>query len=545
MAENKEQIIVAIELGTSRISGIAGKKKDGNWQILAYAEEKAVGCVKRGIVYNIEKTTQCIKNVIAKLQESLQLTISQVYVGIGGQSVRAVKKHVYRDLITQSYITSEHIDTMRTESYDITVPDCELLENFPQGFKVDGTSVDDPVGVMGAKIDGDYLNVIARRKLRNNIETCFENTDVRVADYKLAAYELAENILTDQEKRAGSVLVDLGAGTTTVVVYKNNILRYLATLPIGMANITQDLMSFQVDEDEAEKLKLQYGNASLEDAEQEAEGEPQNYTTSDGRNLKLADIQHYIYARTKEILDNVENQVANSGYEMQLLGGWVLTGGGSNMKNIENAVKGLKLKIDKVRIARNISETPMSKPVIKNSNVTKLSLESGHANGVISLLMAGDENCVGEKYSGRDMFDDAKKQSEVDERLAAAAELAKKETEMQQKLERYKDEMRKKISELENLRTQVLENGKDKTLRNHADAVAVTAVEIVDDGYKEAVSVLSAKEKFGQTIRESQELIDKLNTCAGKLAQTVKDAKSENSWLGKLKRTLGDMVEEN
>ena len=412
---DKDSIIVAIELGTSRISGIAGKRKDGSMQILAYAEEKTTSCVKRGIVHNIDKTTQSIKSIISKLQASLKLNINQVYVGIGGQSVRSVKSKVRRNMMTQTYINADHIDAMNDESYNVTVPDCELLGNFAQGFVVDSNVVDDPVGVMGTNIEGEYLNVIARRKLRGNIENCFNNTDVRIAETKLSAYELAKNVLTDQEKRAGSVLVDLGAGTTTVVVYKNNIVRHLVTLPIGSANITQDLMNLEIDEAEAEEVKQKYGNAYIEDSESSDDYLSQTYTTSYDRKVKISEIQHIIEARLTEIIANVKNQISNTPYANQLLGGIVLTGGGANMKNIEKAFANLNLNIDKVRIARSLNQ-----PVIKNSDVKNLSTDNGMGNSIISLLISGDANCVGdEKYDPNgNMFDNDKKEKDIAERRA-------------------------------------------------------------------------------------------------------------------------------
>ena len=118
MAPTDKDFIVAIELGSSKISGIAGRKKDGTMQILAYAEEKTTACIKRGIVYNIEKTYQCINNIIAKLETSLKTKINRAYVGIGGQSVRSYKCQVKRNLFTQSYITNEVIDSIHDESYD-------------------------------------------------------------------------------------------------------------------------------------------------------------------------------------------------------------------------------------------------------------------------------------------------------------------------------------------------------------------------------------------------------------------------------------------
>ncbi len=533
MAENGSTI-VAIELGTSVISGIAGKKKDGNLQILAYAEEPSTNCVKRGIVYNIEKTTQNIKTVIAKLQESLKLSISQVYVGIGGQSVRSVKSKVRRNMLTQTYITADHIDSMQAESCNVTIPDCELLDNFQQGFIIDSSQVDDPVGVVGTNIEGDYINVIARRRLKGNIETCFNSTNVRIADTKLSAYELAENVLTDQEKRAGSVLVDLGAGTTTVVVYKNNILRFLVTLPIGMANITQDLTSLQIDEKEAEQLKLKYGNAYLDDTE---ENMPQTYTTSYDRTVKLSEIQHLIYARLKEILVNVENQIANSGYGNQLLGGIVLTGGGSKMKNIEKAFAHLDLNIDKIRVARSINV-----PVLKNSSVSKLSLDTGQGLSVISLLMSGDENCVGENYNGPDIFDDKKAAQEAAERKAAEDAKEKADNEMSSRLEGYKNAIRQKITDLDALSLSVEKDGSDKKIRKHAEDVATGALAILDEEYRKILDELEGKDKFKQTLHETSELVDKLKSSTDQLAGLVAKAKKDNSFLSKLRDALNDMV---
>ena len=226
MADNKDTIIVAIELGTSHISGIAGKRVNGNMQILAYAEEPSAGCIRRGKVFNIEKTTQNIRNVVDKLQSTLGKTIAQVYVGIGGQSVRSVHNHETRNMVTKSYITADHIEALRNQSFETPYPNSERLATFEQGYIIDSTPVEEPVGVMGTNIEGEYLNIIANHQLRDNIETCFAKTDVCIAGTKVAAYELAQNVLTDQEKRAGSVLVDLGAGTTTVVVYKNNIVMF-------------------------------------------------------------------------------------------------------------------------------------------------------------------------------------------------------------------------------------------------------------------------------------------------------------------------------
>lgn len=537
---DKEPIIVAIELGTSRICGIAGKKKDGNLQILAYAEEKAIGCIKRGLVFNIEKTTQCIKTVIAKLESSLKLQISQVYIGLSGQSLRSVHSKVRRNLVTPSYINASHIDSMRSESYEISLPDYELLENVPQGYIVDGNHVDEPVGVMGTNVEGEFINIVARRKLKGNIENCFNNTSVRIADTYISAFELAKCTLTDQEKRAGSVLVDLGAGTTSVVVYRNNILRYLVTLPIGMANITQDLMTFQMDEQEAERVKIKYANAYIDDNDN-AEEIPNDeyYETQYNRKVKVTEIQHYIYARLTEILENVKNQISNSGFDNQLLGCVVLTGGGANMKNIEEAFRHLNLNVDKVRIAHNIEEQ-----VIKNSNVTQLNYDQGDGLSIISLLAAGDANCVGDVANEPDMFSQDNKTKEIQQQKAELEQQEKEENNALQLLENHKNALRTHISQVENKTAELSENLKNKKARKQLESLVSVALALLNDSHNIPLQTLEAKEKYKQTLHEATDLQSRLKESIEQARDTIAQAKKENSLWNKFSSVLTDIVED-
>ena len=201
MTNSDKDFVVAVELGSSKISGIAGKKKDGTMQILAYAEEKTAGCVKRGVVYNIEKTYQSINTIISKLEAVLKTKITRAYVGLVGQSVRSYKCMIRRNLLTQSYITNEAIDAIRQESYEIPFNDYEVLENYPQEYVVDSSVIADPVGVMGTNIEGEFLDVIAKNNLRANIDTVFANAGVDIVEGLISPLQLANNVLTDAEKR--------------------------------------------------------------------------------------------------------------------------------------------------------------------------------------------------------------------------------------------------------------------------------------------------------------------------------------------------------
>lgn len=540
MTNSDKDFVVAVELGSSKISGIAGKKKDGTMQILAYAEEKTAGCVKRGVVYNIEKTYQSINTIISKLEAVLKTKITRAYVGLGGQSVRSYKCMIRRNLLTQSYITNEAIDAIRQESYEIPFNDYEVLENYPQEYVVDSSVIADPVGVMGTNIEGEFLDVIAKNNLRANIDTVFANAGVDIVEGLISPLQLANNVLTDAEKRSGCALVDLGADTTTLVVYKNNIVRYLVTIPLGCNNINKDLSTLPIDDAETEDVKLKYGDACQE-FESSEESEPQYYTTSDGRQIDVATIRNVIEARMGEIIANVSNQIVNSDYSGKLLAGLVITGGGSSMKNIVKAFT-KSTKIDKVRIATKVNQM-----VVKTSNASNISLESAGTTTIVSLLLAGTVPCGGEDI-GRapDMFDQQMKEEERRKRAEEAEAAAKAEEQDATAFDAIKSEIRSAIDKVKKQDDEVKKYGSDKKVRQRAKDLSLTILDAtIGEKYEKAFKALEGKDKYKQSLREGAELAEILKKTVDELTDHVNSATKENSAWGRFKRTLTDLVSDD
>ena len=540
MTISEKDFIVAIELGSSKISGIAGKKKDGTMQVLAYAEEKTLGCVRRGVVYNIEKTYQSVNNIIAKLESVLKTKITRAYVGLGGQSVRSYKCIIKRNLLTQSYITNEAIDAIRQESYEIPFNEYEVLENYPQEFVVDSSAIADPVGVMGTNIEGEFLDVIAKTNLRSNIETVFANAGVAIAEELVSPLQLASSVLTDAEKRSGCALVDLGADTTTLVVYKNNIVRYLVTIPLGCNNINKDLSTLPIDETETEEIKLKYGDA-CPDTDTPEEGDPQFYTTTDGRQIEVSLIKNVIEARMGEIIANISNQIVNSDYSGKLLAGLVITGGGGDMKNIVKAFM-KSTKIDKVRVANKVTQM-----VVKTSNASGLTLDSAQTTTIVSLLLAGTVPCGGEAFDrAPDMFDQQmkdeerrKRQEEADAAAAAEAQDAIAFDNVKAEIRSAYDKVQKQIAELDKY-------GREKKVRQKAKELSLTILdEAIGEKYEKAAQALEGKEKFKQSLKEGADLAEKLKKLVDELTDKVNKASKENSAWGRFTRVISDIVSED
>ncbi|MBQ2298719.1 MAG: cell division protein FtsA [Bacteroidaceae bacterium] len=540
MAISDKDFIVAIELGSFKISGIAGKKKDGTMQILAYAEEKTSGCVRRGVVYNIEKTYQSVNNIITKLESVLKTKITRAYVGLGGQSVRSYKCVIKRNLLTQSYITNDVIDAIRQESCEIPFSDYEMLENYPQEFVVDSSIIADPVGVMGTNIEGEFLDVIAKHNLRANIETVFANTNVDVVEELISPLQLANNVLTDAEKRSGCALIDLGAETTTLVVYKNNIVRYLVTIPLGSNNINKDLSTLPIDEAEAEEVKLKYGDASREsDALEESEN--LSYTTTDGRQIDVATIKNVIEARISEIVANISNQIINSDYSGKLLAGIVITGGGSNMKNIVKAfVKATK--IDKVRVANKVNQM-----VVKTSNASSIALDSAQTTSIVSLLLAGTVPCGGDAFDGRpDMFDQQIKEEERRKRQEEADAAAAAEAQDAQAFESVKAEIRVAYDKVQKQILELEKYGREKKVRQDAKMLSLNILdEAIGEKYEKAAQALEGKDKFKQSLKEGADLAEMLKKAVDELTDLVNKTSKENSAWGRFTRAIADIVNED
>ena len=382
-----KDFIVAIELGSSKMTGIAGKKNlDGSIQVLACIKEDSSSCIRKGVVYNIDKTAQCLTNIINKMEGQLKTTITQVYVGVGGQSIRSIRNVITKDLNIETPISQEMVIELMDANRNMKYPDQEILDAAVQEYKVDSQYQLDPVGIPCSHIEGNFLNILQRKTFYKNLNSCFEAANINVAEMYLAPLALADSVLTETERRSGCALVDMGADTTTVSVYSKNVLRHLAVIPLGSNNITKDIASLQMEETDAEKMKLKYASAYTDNAEIDNN---LKYPIDQDRQIEARKFIEIVEGRLEEIIANVWCQVPEE-YCDKLLGGIILTGGGSNMKNIEKAFQNYT-HIDKIRIAKFVTQTI-------TSTLSDINAHDGKLNTVLGLLAKGDINCAGDEF---------------------------------------------------------------------------------------------------------------------------------------------------
>ena len=384
--------IVAIELGSSKMTGIAGRKNlDGSINVLAVVKEDSTDCIRQGIVYNIDKTAQALMTIVKKLENNLKTKITHVYVGVGGQSIRSVKSVNVKNLPVETTVSQDMINELMDANRNMSYPEQEILDAATQEYKVDSQYQIDPVGIQCTRLEGNFLNILWRKTFYRNLNKCFDNAGIAIAEMYLAPLALAESVLTTAEKRSGCMLVDLGADTTTVSVYSKNILRHLAVIPLGSNNITKDIASLQMEDKDAENMKIKYGCAYTDNDDID---NTKKYPIDNDRSVDSRKFIEIVEARMLEIIENAWYQIPNE-YVDKLLGGIVLTGGGANMKNIEQAFRNTT-HIDKIRVAKFVTQTI-------NSNNPAITAHDGTMNTILGLLAKGDMNCAGDEISN-DLF---------------------------------------------------------------------------------------------------------------------------------------------
>ncbi len=388
------EFIVAIELGSSKITGIVGKKNmDNSITVKAVVQENSTDCIRRGVVYNIDKTMTTLVNVKKRLETHIHTKIRQVYVGVGGQSIVGVKNVILKEFPQDTIVTQEMVNELMDANRSTSYPEKDILDAITLEYHVNAQPQIDPVGIPCTRLEGNFLNILWRKTFYKNLKKCFEDASITVADLYIAPLALADCVLAEADRRAGCVLVDLGAATTTVSVYYKNILRHIAVLPIGGMNITHDIAEeLQMEERDAENMKQKYASAYTENIEIDSN---LSYPIDGERQVAARRFIEIVEARVADIVENVWYYVPSE-YANRLRGGIILTGGGANMKNIVKAFQ-QHTKVDKVRVAAIIPQTVDATQPEVTSHDCRL-------NTALALLFKGNMDCAGESLTN-ELFD--------------------------------------------------------------------------------------------------------------------------------------------
>lgn len=335
-------LVVGLDIGTTKIAAIVGRKNEfGKVEILGIGKAESLG-VTRGVVVNIEQTVASIKAAVAIAADKANVDIGEVIVGIAGQHIKSVQ---HRGMITRQSLDDEvnqkDVDTLIDNMHRLVMsPGEEIIHVIPQEYIIDSEiGIKNPIGHAGIRLEGNFHIITGQVSAVKNIFKCVNRAGLETVDLHLEPLASADAVLSDEEKEAGVVLVDIGGGTTDVAIFYDGIIRHTAVIPFGGNIITDDIKEgCSIIKTQAEQLKIRFGSAlSQENQENEIISIP-GLRGRPHKEISVKFLAQIIQARMEEILEFVLFEIKNSGYERKLSAGIVVTGGGSMLKHLPQLV---------------------------------------------------------------------------------------------------------------------------------------------------------------------------------------------------------------
>ena len=338
-----EKIVVGLDIGTTKICAIVGKHNEfGKINILGVGKAESDG-VSRGVVVNIDKTVQAIRKAIEEAEKQSGIKIEVVHVGIAGEHVRSMQ---HKGIITLNNpdfeITQEEVYRLHEDMFKIaTQPGTEIIHVLPQEYAVDNqTGIPDPIGMSGVRLEGNFHIVTGQTTAANNIYKCVVRAGLEVAELILEPLASGAAVLTEEEKEAGVCLVDIGGGTTDIAVFESNIIRHTAVIPFGGNIVTEDIkQGFKVMKKHAEQLKILHGSALADAVTEDVVISIPGPRDRPAKEIHKSMLARVIQSRIEEVMEFVAAEIKNSGYEDKLVAGIVITGGGSQLQHMKQAVE--------------------------------------------------------------------------------------------------------------------------------------------------------------------------------------------------------------
>ncbi len=339
MSTQEAPIIVGLDIGTTKIAAIAGRKNEyGKLEILGFGRANSNG-VQHGQVLNIDQTIKAIQQALNACYDSNpDLEIKEVYVGVAGHHIKSLQTR--GDMVRQSSDTEidhSEIEMLIENQRKTFIPaGDQIIEVIPQDFHVDNfQNIKDPVGFNGVKVGANFHIITGDRNAIRNINRAVEKSHLKVKDLVLQPLASAAAVMSDVDMEAGVAILDIGGGTSDLAVFYDGILKHTAVIPFGGENITNDIrMGLGVLKGQAEAMKVQFGSALAEETKANAFITIPGLKGMPAKEISVKNLANIIQARMSEILDFVTYHLKQIGLDKMLNGGIILTGGGSQLKHL-------------------------------------------------------------------------------------------------------------------------------------------------------------------------------------------------------------------
>lgn len=339
---SKQEITVVVDIGTARIRGLAGiKTESGKIEILGHASVPSKG-IKRGVVLNIEEFSEALNQLIGSLEEQAEIEIKVADVAMAGQAVQTLTFDGIRYTNGNGIVSKSDIDYLQNEAKNMPIePGYKIFHIVAQSYTIDDEpNISVPIGHAGRKVYARYKLITGPKSYQDNVQMAFNKIGIQTGQFIITPLATAEAVITDDEKEAGVVVVDIGAGNTKMSVFAEGHLIHAAIIPFGGDVITRDIKEgCNIVQKFAEQLKTNYGEAMGDFADENKVVTIPGGNGWESKEISFRNLAYIIQARLEEIIDSVYFQIEKSGLLDHPHQGIILSGGTSALKNILQIVK--------------------------------------------------------------------------------------------------------------------------------------------------------------------------------------------------------------
>lgn len=330
---SSNDIIVSLDIGTSKVRAIIGEIQNGTINIIGVGSADSEG-IRKGAIVDIDQTVQSIRNAIDHAERMVGIQISDVHVGISGNHIALQSSHGVVAVSNEDReIGDEDIERVIQAARVIALPpEREIIGIVPKQYVVDGLEgIHDPRGMIGVRLEVEATIITGAKTAIHNLLRCVEKAGLKVTGLILMSLASGQLALSKDEKTMGTILVDIGAGATTIAVFDQGNLVATSTLPIGGEFITNDIsIGLRTQTEMAEKIKLKYGCAVISDASGDQLFKVTRIGSNVDKEFSQVDLANVVEPRVQEIFELIRAEVRRMGYA-NLTGGYVLTGGTVSM----------------------------------------------------------------------------------------------------------------------------------------------------------------------------------------------------------------------
>ena len=334
----KSPQIVGLDIGTTKVCVLIAEPSEvGRLHVIGIGSCPSRG-MRKGVVVNLDACVASVKQAIEEAELMAGCAVERAFVGIAGPHVRGLNSRgVVAIAARDREVTREDVQRVLEAAGAVNIPSGrDIIHVLPQEFSVDDhNGIHDPAGMTGAKLEADVHLITASVTAAQNLVNAVNRAGVEVEGMVLEQLAASEGVLTQDEKEMGVALVDIGGGTTSLLIFENGAVRHMAVLPVGGDNVTSDIaVGLRTPVPEAERIKRRHGCALSSLVDHEDTIEVPSVGGRKSRVLSRQILCEIIQPRVEEIFGLIAEEFVRSGFDRSIHAGIVLTGGGAMLEGI-------------------------------------------------------------------------------------------------------------------------------------------------------------------------------------------------------------------